>query len=168
MTIPTSAFDIVQVAAAIGSAAVVAGVALALPAFVRDLRSGGWAPLRRPILVALAATIVASAALVAVALTHDVVAVSVFIAFALSSLLAWTHAAAAAARRLPPLPAHSHLAPLVGATMLVMTVAASVWFGSVSTHAPSFVGAAQLAVVATFMLSGSALAAVGSLRCLRR
>jgi hypothetical protein len=42
-----------------------------------------------------------------------------------------------------------------------MTVAAAVWFGSVTAHAPSFVGAAQLAVAATFMFAGTALAATG-------
>ena len=46
--------------------------------------------------------------------------------------------------------------------MLVMTIAATVWFASVNAHAPSFVGAAQLAVTATFMLTGIALAATGS------
>jgi hypothetical protein len=47
--------------------------------------------------------------------------------------------------------------------MAVMTVAAAVWFTSVTAHAPTFVGAAQLAVVAVFMLAGTALAASGSL-----
>lgn len=156
--IPTAAFDVVQVAAAVGSAAVLAGVALALPAFGRDVRSGGRVAVRRPVLVAAAATIVAAAAL---ALGHTFIAVSVFIAFALFSLFAWTHAAVVAARRLPPMRAHSYLALVVCATMLVMTVAAAVWFGSVTAHAPSFVGAAQLAVAATFMLAGTTLGAAG-------
>jgi hypothetical protein len=164
--IPTAAFDAVQLSALVGSAAVLAGVALALPAFLRDLRSSGWTATRRPILVASAATVVAAAALVSVAFGHDVIAGLVFVAFALVSLFAWTHAAAVAARRLAPLRAHSYLALVVSATMLVMTVAAAVWFGSVSAHAPSFVGAAQLTVVATFMLAGTALAAAG-LRSLR-
>ena len=159
--IPTAAFDAVQIAAAVGSAAVLAGVALALPAFLRDVRSGGWAAVCRPVLIASAATIVAATALAGLALGHNFIAVSVFIAFALFSLFAWTHAAVVAARRLPPMRAHSYLALVVSATMLVMTVAAAVWFGSVTAHAPSFVGAAQLAVVATFMLAGTALAAAG-------
>ncbi len=165
--VPTAAFDTVQVAAVIGSAAILAAVALALPAFVRDLRSGGWATVRRPILIASAATAVAVAALVAVAVDHDIVAASVFVASAVFSLFAWTHAAAVAARRLPPLRLHSYLALIVTATMLVMTVAAAVWFASVTAHAPSFVGTAQLAVTATFMLAGTALAAAGGVRSLR-
>jgi hypothetical protein len=139
--IPTAAFDIVQGAAIVGSAAVVIGVALVFPAFIHDLRSGGWTAVRRPIVVASAATVIACCALIAVAVHHDVVAASVFIAAALVSLFAWTHAASVAARRLPRLRAHRYLARFVGATMLVMTVAAAVWFGAVSAHAPSFVAA---------------------------
>jgi hypothetical protein len=157
--VPTTAFDIVQGAAIVGSAAVVIGVALVVPAFMRDLCSGGWTAVRRPIVVASTATVIGCCALIAVALDHDVVAASVFIASALVSLFAWTHAASVAARRLPRLRAHGYLASALGATMLVMTVAAAVWFGAVTAHAPSFVGAAQLTVTATFMLAGTTLGA---------
>lgn len=158
--VPTVAFDAVRVAAAIGSAAVLAGIALALPAFARDLR-GGWNVMRRAILVASAATAVAVGSLVAVALDHGVVAASIFVSSAVVSLFAWTHAAATAARRLPPQAVHARLALVVTATMLVMVVAAAVWIAAVSAHAPSFAGAAQLAVVATFMLGGVAVAVSG-------
>src|SRR5207253_2905521 len=143
--VPTAAFDAVQAAAVLGSVAVLAGVALALPAFLRDLGSGGWPFVRRPILIAAAATGVAAGALVSPALVHDAVAASIFLASAVFSLFAWTHAAAAAARRLPPQRAHTYLALIVSTTMLVMTVTAAVWFGSVTPLAPSFVGATQLA-----------------------
>jgi hypothetical protein len=134
---------------------------------VGDLGSGGWTVLRRSILVASAATAIATAALVALATHHNVGAASVFIVFALSSLLAWTHAAAVAARRLEPRRVYTCLALIVTATMVVMTSAAAVWFVSVTAHAPSFVGAAQLAVIATFTVAGTALAANGSLRSVR-
>ena len=81
--------------------------------------------------------------------------------FAVFSLFAWTHAAAAAARRLPPLRVHTYLALVTSATMLVMTMAAAVWFVSVTADSPSFVGTAQLAVIATFMLVGNLVAAAG-------
>src|SRR5438552_11718834 len=100
---PTAAFDTVQAAVAVGSAAVLVAVALASPAFLRDLRSGGWTVAHRPILTASAATVLTAAALIALALDHDTVAAVVFVAFALVSLFAWTHAATVAARRLPPL-----------------------------------------------------------------
>jgi hypothetical protein len=157
--VPTVAFDTVQAAAVIGSAAVVAAIALALPAFLRDLRSGGWAALRRPLLAASAATVVAAVSLAAVAHGHSLPAALVFVASALVSLFAWTHAAVAAARRLPARRVDYVLALVVTATMVVMVVAAAAWFASVSAHAPSFVGGAQLAVVATFMLGGIAVAA---------
>ncbi len=160
--VPTAAFDTVQVAAAIGSAAVLAGVALAFPAFLRDLRSGGWTALRRPIVLASAVTSVAAGALVAVALDHDIVTASIFIIFAVVSLFAWTRAAALAARRLQPLRVHRHLALTVTATMVAITIAAAVWFASVTAHAPSFVGAEQLAVITTFMAAGIAVAATGA------
>jgi hypothetical protein len=165
--VPTAAFDTVQFAAAIGSIAVVAGVASSLPSFLSDLRSGGWTVLRRPILLASAATAIAAAALGAVALDHDIVAASAFILFALSSLLAWTNAATAAARRLEPLRIHSYLGLVVTATMVVMAIAAAVWFATVSAHAPSFVGASQLTVIAIFMFAGTALAASGSAASVR-
>ncbi len=166
-SVPTLAFDTVQVAAVIGSAAILGGVVLALPAFLRDLRNGGWTAVRRPILVASSVTAIAAAALLTVALGHDVVAVFAFIAFAVFSLFAWTHAAVVAARRLAPLHAHSYLALIVSATILVMTIASAVWLGSLAAHAPSFVGDAQLTVVATFMLVGTVLAATEGVRALR-
>ena len=164
--VPTVAFDIVQGAAVVGSIAVLAGVALALPAFVSDLRNSGWTALRRSILTASATTIVAAAALIALALRHGVGAAAVFVAFALASLFAWTHAAAAAARRLAPLRVHTYLALIVSATMVAMTIGAAVWLASVTAHSTSFVGAAQLAVIATFMLAGN-LVSVASVKALR-
>jgi hypothetical protein len=62
----------------IGSVAILLGVALALSAFMRDLRSGGWSAGRRSIVVASAAIILTAASLVAVALGHDIVAASTF------------------------------------------------------------------------------------------
>ncbi len=160
--LPAAAFHAVQFSAVVGSAAVLTGVALALPGFLFDLRSGGWTAVRRPILVASGTTLGAAAALVSIAFGHDVTASLVFVAFALFSLFAWTHAAVVTARRLPPLRAHFYLALVASATMLVMTVAAAVWFGSVTAHAPAFVSAAQLVVVAIFfMLGGTAIATAG-------
>jgi hypothetical protein len=165
--VPTAAFHTVEAAAFVGSAAVLAGVVLALPAFLRDLRRGGWTAVRSPILVASTGTAVATAALAAVALDRDTVAASVFVAFAAFSLVAWTHAAALAARRLEQIRAHSYLALTVTASMVSMTVATAVWLASVARDAPSFVGTAQLALIATFMLAGTTLAATGTARSLR-
>lgn len=160
-SVPAAAFDLVQAAAAIGSAAVLAGVALALPAFLRDLTGGGWTALRRPILCSSAATLAAAGSLAAVAASHDVLAAAIFVTSAAVSLFAWTHTAAVAARRLPPHAAHPQLALAVAGTMLVIVVAAAIWIAAVTAHAPSFVDGAHLAVVGAFMLGGVALAASG-------
>lgn len=135
-----------------------------LPAFLRDLRSGARPMARRPILAATIATVVA-AALVAVALSHSVVAVSV-----LSRPRSSRFSRGRPPRQSPRdacrgCPARRTSRAWWGATMFVMTGVAAVWFGSVTAHAPGFVGAAQLAVVATFMLLGTALAA-GSIKSL--
>lgn len=165
--VPAVAFGAVVVAAAVGSVAVLAGVAIAAPAFVRDLRGGGWPALRRPVAAASAVTALGLGALVALVLHRDVVAAAAFVAFALCSLVAWTHAAMVAARRLPLRRLHGYLAVVVAAATVAMTAAAAVWFAAVSAHAPSFVGPAQLAATATLMLAGAALAVGGARRSLR-
>ncbi len=159
--VPTVAFDAVQAAAGIGSLAALAGVALALPDFLGDLRSGGWTVLRRPISLAATATTLAAAALVWVALDRDIAAASLFVVFAVCSLFACTHAGALAAQRLNHRRAHTHLALVVVATMIVMTIAAAIWFAAVTPRAPSFVDATHLAVIATFMLAGNLVAVAG-------
>ncbi len=165
--VPTAAFDVVQTAAALGSAAVLLGVAIAMPAFVRDLRTGGWNVTRRPLLVAMATTVLAAGGLLVLAIDHDVVAAMLFLAFALWSLFAWTHAAAVAAQRLPPMRLHAFLAAVVGAAMLVITTAVGVWFASVTAHTPNFVGTVQLVVVTVFLLAGTALATAGGWASIR-
>ncbi|HST17382.1 MAG TPA: hypothetical protein VLK36_06915 [Gaiellaceae bacterium] len=169
--VPTAAFDAVQVAAVVGSAAVLTGIALALPSFWRDLGHGGWAALRRPVFLALATTTISLSALAFFALWHSfaTAAVAVFLASALLSLFAWTHAAVVAAERLAVAQARAcaYLAAAVGATMIVMLAAAAIWFGSVMAHASSFVGAGQLAVVVVFMVTGTLLALPGAIRSLR-
>ncbi|MBV8479840.1 MAG: hypothetical protein JOY72_05995 [Actinobacteria bacterium] len=155
---PTVAFDTVQVAAVIGSAAVLAGVALALPAFVRDLRRGGWTALRRPLLAAASGTIVAAASLLVLSHDHALAVGVVFVLSAIFALFASTHAAVAAARRLPSQRVYSVLATGVTLTMVVMVGAATAWFAAVTVRSPSFVGATQLAVTGAFMLTGVALA----------
>lgn len=65
---------------------------------------------------------------------HGVVVASVFLAFVLFSLFAWTRAAAAA-QRLQPGRA-SCLALTIIARMIVMTITITVWVASVTADAP--------------------------------
>ena len=46
-----------------------------------------------------------------------------------------------------------------------MTVGAAVWFALVTAHSASFVGAAGLAVIATFMLAGNLVSLSSVRRC---
>ncbi len=69
--LPDAAFETVLVAAVVGGVLVFTGAVVALPAFLRFLRSGGWASVRAHFVRALAATVVATVALVAlVAVAH--------------------------------------------------------------------------------------------------
>lgn len=156
--IPTAAFDAVQAAAAIGAAAVLVGVLLALPAFLHDLGNGGWAAVRLQLLIASLATVTAAAALVTVALSGGAFSAWALVASVVCSLFAWTHAAATAGRRLPPLRVHSYLTLAVAGSMVAVMTAAAVWTVSVASAAPSFVGPAHLAVIATFTFAGLAIA----------
>jgi hypothetical protein len=161
-----AALHIVEGAAAVGSVAVVACVVTALLAFRREPRTGPWAALGQPTVVASMGAAAAVAALAAVALEHDFFAASVIGASAVLSLVAWTRAAALAARRREPMMAHSYLALAVTAAMVAMATAAGVWTAFVDSQSPSFVGGAELAVIAAFMLAGTFLAGDG-LRSLR-
>ena len=124
-------------------------------AFLRALRSGFWRALGQPILVASVAATVAVAALVAVALEHDFFAGIVILVSAVLSLFAWTRGATLATRRLELLAPQSYLALAVTAAMVAMATAAGVWMARVDAQEPSFVGAAELAVITAFMLAGT-------------
>jgi hypothetical protein len=141
---------------------VVAGMAIAGPAFLRFLRAGGWSTIRRHVGRALIATVVAVAALVALVVvahtltpaqrnaepvTHPIVWYY-FVEFIVTMLLSavalalWTVAAVVAARRLdlprPVLSAEALLAVGAAAAMVVMTAATAVWWGSIASSAPWF------------------------------
>jgi hypothetical protein len=141
---------------------VIAEMAIAVPAFFRFLRAGGWSTIRRPVGRALIATVVAVtalAALVAVAHTltpaqrngelanHPVVSYylvefMVTMVLVAVALALWTVAAVVTARRLdlprPVLSAEALLAAGAAAAMVVMTAATAVWWGSIASSAPWF------------------------------
>jgi hypothetical protein len=160
--LPVAAFDAVFVAAVVGGLLVLAGAALALPAFLRFLRAGGWGQIQSHFVWAVAATVVAGIALLAlVAVAHTLTpaqrngellyhpAVWYYsLQFVVTGLLGaamlvlWTAAAVATARRLALSPAvlraEAVLALAVMVMMALMTVATSVWWGAVSSSAPAF------------------------------
>jgi hypothetical protein len=161
-TLSTDAYRTVFVVGAVGAVLVVAGIAIALPAFLRFLRNGGWASIRGHVIRAVASTVVSLVAMVALvavahtltpdqrnggALYHPVVWYYLvqFIAtvLVLAVMLAlWTAAAVVTVRRLdlprPVLSAESALAIAVTAAMVAMTAATTVWWGVMASSAPWF------------------------------
>ena len=180
-SVAAAAFNIMLLTSELGTVAVLFGIGVALPAFVRFLRSGGWAAIRRPVLraaVVTAATLVVSGGLVLWARQisdtqrngSDWVYSTGFVLWALfvfASIGLWTIAAVAAARRIELTPARLRLearvAYAVTFAMLVMTAAALVWWGAV-TSPPSI----QMSVLALAMFTATALAITGSARALKQ
>jgi hypothetical protein len=187
--VPSAAFDSLVLAAAIGSAAVLLGIAICLPALVSFLRAGGWARVRRRIVRAGAVSAV-TVALTAggVIWAHHLNAVQrnggdglysgaafVWILFFVSSLGLWATAAVSVARQLElgvsTLRVEGLIAGAVTIAMVVMTVADSVWWMSLASTA----GASRVVVpvswpmmeITGLMLVATLFAAAGSVRTLR-
>jgi hypothetical protein len=194
--LPAAAFDVVVAVAAIGSALVLLGVAVLLPRLTVLVRSGGWPRIERPIVRAVALSLLAAAATIALAawarsLTPGArnggdglygAAFAAWIVLFAACLLSWARAAAAAARRLvlpvELLRLEVRLAAAVSVAMVVMTAATGVWWGALAHAAPWFfagrpVGAAASAltpnmiVPAALMLCASALGLLGATTALR-
>jgi hypothetical protein len=164
--LPAAAFDVLVVAAAIGSILVLAGIACALPALAALVAKGGGSGLRRPLRRALACTLVAAAAAIGVVVWahrlsdqqrngHDLLYSLGVAGLALAVILclvAWTAAALAAARSItfgPRLLAReTWLAAAVAASMLVMSIATAIWWVSVGAGARPAAMPAVLALMA--------------------
>jgi hypothetical protein len=174
------AFNVLLLASEIGTAVVLLGIGLSLSAFVTFLRGGGWPAIRPAILRAASFSAVAIAASGALVLwAHELNSGQrnggnwfFAVAFVLWSLLiagsiaAWTAAAVVTARQIPITPARlrleAEIAWAVTVTMIVMTVAAFVWWGSVASP-----GSIQMSAITLAMLFATALAVTGSARSLR-
>ena len=194
--LPVGAFDALVVAAALGSALVLAGIACVCPSLVAWMRGGGWREIRAVVLRAALVTVPTMAATVALVVWahrlssgqrsgHDSAYVLGFGAWALlvvACLVAWTAAAVATARRLALsaklLRLEAWLAAGVSSTMAAMTIATAVWWAALARAAPWFftgrpAGTSasalvpQLLVAMLLMLIATPLAGAGALRALR-
>jgi uncharacterized membrane protein YidH (DUF202 family) len=158
----SGAYRAVMVVGIVTCLVVSAGMAIAVPAFLRFLRAGGWTTIRRHVGRALIATVVAGAALVALVAVantltpaqrnaevaaHPVVwyyLVEFIVTMLLlaAALALWTAAAVVAARGLdlprPVLCAEALLAAGAAVAMVVMTAATAVWWGSIASSAHWF------------------------------
>jgi len=182
------AFDALVAAAAVGSALVLIGIAVTLPALIRFLREGGWPLVRRRIVVAVASTAVAGAfvawlAVWARGLTeagrnggdHAYVGLAaVTLAAVLVCLAAWTAAAVACARRihlpLVTLVLEAVLAVGVTLSMATMTAAMLTWWVVFARSAQEsfFDGSLpQLAVGSALMVVATLGGSFGSVRAVR-
>jgi hypothetical protein len=176
--LPAGAFGTLEVGAAIGSAIVLAAIALALPALVRLIQGGRWREIRHWIVVSAwvsVGAVVAVGALVRWAHGldqsqrngHDLPYGAAFVACAVvvaAALGCWTVAATVVARRLelPPrvLQLQAAAATCATAAMVVMAVATTVWWMSLASS--------PLLLAATVSMAIAALAGgIGSARALQ-
>ena len=154
--VPDLSFAVLQTVAGVASVLVIAGALLAVPAFVRFLRSGGWGSVRGHFLRAFtctAVTVVATVPLLAWA--HRLTSHqrnggihwygALFLTWAALvalTLTLWTVVAVAAGRRVelptPILIAEAALAAATAGAMLVMITATAVWWGAMAKDAPAF------------------------------
>jgi hypothetical protein len=194
--LPAGAFDALLVAAGIGAALVLIGVAILLPRLAATIKHGGWTKIRRPILRAALLTLATLAATFGLArwahsLTpaarngHSAAYTGVFAAWVLlfaACLFAWAAAAAATARQLTLSPRllrfEVRLSAAVSATMATMTIATAIWWGSLAKAAPWFfngrpVGSTASALVSNMivpvvlMLCATALGLIGANRAIK-
>jgi hypothetical protein len=194
--VPDLAFTVIQTVAGIASVMVVAGTILALPAFVRFLRAGGWSSVRGHFMRALiGAAIVGVVTVPLLVWAHHLTSHQrngglhwygalflLWAALIVASLALWTVAAIAAARRVEfsmvILAAEAVLAVVIAVAMVVMVGATAVWWGAMAKDAPGFLSASpagapgsswDLLLVATvgLMLVATGVAAFGVVRELR-
>jgi hypothetical protein len=165
--LPQSAFTVVAIGGTLGGLIVLAGAALALPAAVAYVRTGGW-PTVRPHLVR-AVTVSAGTVALTIPLVvwahrlsepqrngADIgynIAFLAWVALCIASLACWTAVAVAVGRRvdLPRLTLRfeAALATALTATMSIVVAASVVWWVAIASAAPWF-------------LDGTAVNATGS------
>jgi hypothetical protein len=182
------AFFALEGAAIIAAVLVLVGVASATPSVLRFLTAGGWASVRKPVLAAVATTLLAVAALsTLVAWAHHLSPAGraggnswyagffVLSGFAVAAcLLAWARGAAAVTRAIN-LPARvlrveARLAGATAAAMLVVTAFSTFWWEATVNNAPRFFTGRSTAVMATatiVMFAATVLGTFGAVVALR-
>ncbi len=157
--VPDVAYTVLQTVAGVASALVLLGALLAVPAFVQLVRREGMRTVRKPLLRALAATIVVGLTTVPLIVwAHHLTTqqrngglhwygalVLVWAMVIALTLVLWTAVAIAAARRVvfprAILAAEALLAVALAGAMAVIAVATAVWWAAMATDAPSFLHA---------------------------
>jgi hypothetical protein len=152
-SVPVGAYVAVVAFAIVGALAMLSGAAIAVPSLLRLLRTGGWGPIGRVVRRALVATPVGAVAFaVLVVVTHasgpvqdstwSLLVFCVVAALWVVVVGFWTTVAGSVLRRmdLPPhvLRAESVLALAAAGSLVLLAVAAAVWWGTVAQEAPWF------------------------------
>ena len=186
------AYTAVQTVAEVAALMVIAAAMLALPAFVRYVRSGGWSHIRRHTYRAAGCTVVTAAVTAPLIVwahhlndyqrNGGLVAYSllflVWAALVVGTLILWTVLAVAAARQVDfsrsLLIGEAGLAVAVAVTMVVILAATALWWAAMATNAPSFFSSdpslplnSRLVATVAFMTVAAAVATAGSIRILR-
>ncbi len=157
------AFVAILAGAGCGSALVLAGIAIAVPAFLRLLRAGGWGKVRGPLLVSVLVAGALAAATAGLALWSgslnadqrngdDALYAAAFLVWAAliaASFAIWAGAAIAIARRLELAPrvvrVQAWLAAGAAAAIGFVAAATAIWWIGMADSAPGFFGGSTLA-----------------------
>jgi len=157
--LPDFAFTVLQTVAGVASILVVVGALLAVPAFVRYIRAGGWPSVRGHFLRALASTGLTVAVTVPLLVwahhltTHQRngglhlygTLFLIWAALMVMTLTLWTVVALVAGSRVvfskAILTAEAILAVVIAVAMLGMVGATAVWWGAMAKDAPAFLNA---------------------------
>jgi hypothetical protein len=194
--LPDLAFTVLQTVAGVASILVILGALLAVPAFVRYLRGGGWPSVRGHFLRALACTGLTVAVTVPLLLwarhltAHQRnggdhfygILFFMWAGLIVMSLTLWTVVAVAVARRVQfsktILTAEAILAVVIALAMVIMVCTTAVWWGAMAKDAPGFLHASPgggpdsawdgwLVATVTLMAVAVGTAAVGVAREVR-
>jgi hypothetical protein len=165
--LPTGAYEAVRAGALAGALLVLVAASASLPAFVRSMRQGGLAPIRRPVLrAAVVTSLTALATVVIVTWAHHLGprlrnggshaylgAGTLWVLLIVASIGCCAAAAVAAARHLRfsarVLRLHGVLALAMTVAMVVVTAGTLVWWGAVATDAPWFFGSGVIGSAAS-------------------
>jgi hypothetical protein len=169
------AYTAVQTVAVVATLMVTAGAALALPAFVRYLHSGGWSHIRRHTYRAAACTVLTAGVTVPLMtwahhldhsqrngglFTYSLLFLA-WAALVAVTLILWTVLAVTAAKQVafsrPLILGEAGLAVAVAAAMVVMLAATALWWAAMAINAPSFLSSHRSIPLNTRLLTTVAL-----------
>lgn len=190
--LPDLAYTVIQTTAGIAALTVIAGAGLALPAFVRYLRSGGWSSIRSHTLRAAGCTFLTGAVTAPLLIwahhltshqrnggsTAYTVLFAGWAALVAVTLALWTVLAVAAARKVtfsrPVLTAEAATAVAVAIAILGILTATTLWWATMAERAPAFLSGdpssafdARLLATVTLMALAAAAAIAGANRILQ-